>query len=317
MKRLVTISAFVLLALLGIGQTEPIASLSFSSDSIMIGEQIEMVLDITYSINGDSSEVVWPEIKETVADHIQIIEETKRDTTSLVEIDPYLFKQTAKFLITSFDSGYFAVPPFVFKFNGAEVESNAALLQVMYPLAEVGGELKDIKGIMPINFSLLDFIIFYWYWFAIGLIVLVGFVILFFALKKKPMVSIQLAPTPEVIEPPHVIALRKLSDLERRKLWQQDKVKHYYIELSHIYREYLEKRYKILALEETSDEIVVELSRLGLGRELVREAQNLLILSDLVKFAKEKPLASEHERALVVCREFVSKTKIDAEVSVN
>ena len=35
----------------------------------------------------------------------------------------------------------------------------------------------------------------------------------------------------------------------------------------------------------------------------------MLVLADLVKFAKEKPLPNEHERALEYAREFVQITR--------
>ena len=60
---------------------------------------------------------------------------------------------------------------------------------------------------------------------------------------------------PENLELPEVIALAGACKLKGRKPWIHKQVKHYYIRLSEILRRYIEGRYQIMALEQTTDEI--------------------------------------------------------------
>jgi hypothetical protein len=55
--------------------------------------------------------------------------------------------------------------------------------------------------------------------------------------------------------PPHVWALKELDKLNQKKLWQSGEVKSYYSELTDIARTYIELRYKIPAMEKTTDEL--------------------------------------------------------------
>ena len=76
-----------------------------------------------------------------------------------------------------------------------------------------------------------------------------------------------------------------------------------------VVREYLESRYAIQAQEQTSDEIFASLRHMDItdaNRNILRQ---LLVLADLVKFAKEKPLPHENEQSLDNAVAFVNNTK--------
>jgi hypothetical protein len=107
-----------------------------------------------------------------------------------------------------------------------------------------------------------------------------------------------------------VIALRELDGLAELKLWQQGEFKHYYTRLTEIIRQYMERRYGIPAMEMTSREIHQAWATSGEDREdLAGNLDLLLNLADLVKFAKEKPVASDNEENLERAYDFVHKTK--------
>jgi hypothetical protein len=79
--------------------------------------------------------------------------------------------------------------------------------------------------------------------------------------------------------------------------------------ISEIIREYIEKRYQVHALENTTDEIMQSLRFHSIEPNLLAKLNQVLVLSDLVKFAKEKPLANENEMSLMNAVEFVKETK--------
>jgi len=142
-----------------------------------------------------------------------------------------------------------------------------------------------------------------------GLLGMVVLVSLIYFLVKKMGQKEPPPPEPEVIIPAHQTALEKLDDLENAELWQKGNVKEYQSQLTYIIREYLENRYDINALENTTVEIKKDLKKLSLGDELQNDLQNILQVADLVKFAKAKPGASVHEEFMEKAKRFVLQTK--------
>jgi hypothetical protein len=110
--------------------------------------------------------------------------------------------------------------------------------------------------------------------------------------------------------PAHVIAFEQLALLREKKLWQQGFIKQYYSEITEIFRRYLENRYAIQAMEETSDEILSALQKLRFPGTMMADADRILRRADLVKFAKYQPSLEEHEEIFTVIHDFVDKTKI-------
>jgi hypothetical protein len=98
--------------------------------------------------------------------------------------------------------------------------------------------------------------------------------------------------------PPHEQALLALRELEEKRLWQKGKVKEFYSEVSEIVRRFFEGRFRIIALELTTDEILAELKRLPSAQPILKPVNTFLLAADLVKFAKYEPTIAEHEEEL-------------------
>jgi hypothetical protein len=109
--------------------------------------------------------------------------------------------------------------------------------------------------------------------------------------------------------PFHTQILNRLQELRGKKLYQQD-TKAYHSELTDIIRDYLEKRYVIKTHEKTSDEIFTSLKFIDMDQENRNLLRQILLLADLVKFAKEKPLPAENEQSMDNAIAFVSKTRL-------
>ena len=91
-------------------------------------------------------------------------------------------------------------------------------------------------------------------------------------------------------EPADVIALRELEQLREEKPWVNKQVKLYYIRLTEILRIYIERRYHIMALEQTTDEILASPEKIRTARiNSLKSLASILKLADLVKFAKVIP----------------------------
>jgi hypothetical protein len=121
--------------------------------------------------------------------------------------------------------------------------------------------------------------------------------------KKEEVVEI---PEPEPL--PHEWAIKALDELEQKRLWQSGEVKEHYSLLTGILREYLERRYGIKALEQTTDEIIEQLTHLQLSDELLSDTEELLSIADLIKFAKADPGIDIHAATIQRVRRFVMET---------
>lgn len=286
-----------------------------SNNSIVIGQQVELKLTVDYKVNnGKQIKITWPEFKDTLRKEVEIVSQTKVDTIIPDSSDMFRFKQTKTLYITSFDSGYWAITPFKFGINNDTngIFTEALLLQVNTIAVDTTLAIKDIKAPFDESYTWIDWIKDNPYLvmgISVGVILLIlilYFVINYFKNKPEPVV---VAPPPI---PAHVVALEKLETLKTQKLWQDGKVKQYHIALSEIVREYIENRFKIPALEQTTDEILFGFRNVAVDEESKAKLKQLLILSDLVKFAKEQPLSSENEQSLNNAIEFINGTSLNA-----
>ncbi|MBK9798239.1 MAG: hypothetical protein IPP56_00410 [Bacteroidetes bacterium] len=91
-------------------------------------------------------------------------------------------------------------------------------------------------------------------------------------------------------------------------MWQEGKYKIYQIRLSDIVRSYIENRFQIAAMEQTTDETMRSMRRIHIEDGLRFKLRQLLSLSDMVKFAKEQPLPSENEQSMEDAILFVKTT---------
>lgn len=113
-----------------------------------------------------------------------------------------------------------------------------------------------------------------------------------------------------VVRPAHEIALEKLKNLKQSKIWEDStNIKAYQSKLTHILREYLENRYHVKALENTTGEILDSLSESSILEEDKKTIKNILQIADLVKFAKAKVDENIHERFLDETIDFVVRTQ--------
>jgi len=255
------------------------------TNSILIGQQIN--LTITNEVNNTT---MWPIYNDIIND-IEIINSSSIDTTEKI------ISQT--FTITAWDSGSYYIPPIQFSENS---KTSGILLNVSDVILEEGAELKDIKQPMnaPIGWSDI------WPW-LLGIIVVAFFIIIlkkYLFGKKQDKIKI----VPKMVIPADVIALNDLEKLEKEKIWQAGNIKKYHTELSEIIRRYTEMRFKFIALELTTDEIIENLKD-KIATEQIKNIKLLLQRADLVKFAKSKPIDTENTESMQLAKDFVFSTK--------
>lgn len=303
--------AYYLLFAILLSQTFSFAQVSVNATlenpKVYIGQKAKIELRAVVTNN---EKINFPNFKDTITSSIEIRSISKIDTIKNSESNQKTYVQ--KIEIASFDTGYFAIPPFEFfdKSNNKKILSEALLFNVIKVPVDTTLAIKDIKGPMEAKIPWWDYFLKY----IIAIVIAHMLVGLYFYLTKKKKV-IKDSPKPIVIIPPHIYALEELNKLALEAIWKQGFYKEYHIRISEVLREYIEKRFGVFALEQTTDEIMRALKRENIDSESKAKLKQVLFLSDMVKFAKEIPIALENEQSIQSAIYFVEHTKQNATIN--
>jgi len=273
--------------------------------TIRIGDQTKLFISVRQPVK---AHVNFPKLMDTVVSKVQVVSINKPDT-AYDQTDKSAITVTQSYTITSFDAGSYTIPGFSIGSENGSAKTNELTLQVETVKVDTTKSIYDIKQPFAVSYTWLDWVHDNWYWIAGPLVLIALIVGAIIYLRKRPK---PVAPVVKIVEPlvpPHIVAMNKLKELRDKKLWQQEQVKQYHIELSDIVREYLEKRYVIKTHEKTTDEILASLKRMDITDENRDKLKQILVLADLVKFAKEKPLPAENEGSMDIAIDFVSGTR--------
>jgi len=305
MNKLLYILVFIF-GSLGLSAQTVDVNASIDTNFLLIGEQTQIELKVKYKLDGENVAVQFPTLVDTITEFIEIVYTSPIDTVYPDKDDLSIIEQTQIITVTSFDSGSYVIPYFEIQINENLFQTGPLHIEVMPMEVDTSKAIFDIRGPIEEPFSIIDWAKENWIWIAIVLILLIGGILLILYLKNRPD-KVEEEIQPDI--PPHVISLQKLQKLKDQQLWQNNKVKAHHSEISEIIREYIEKRYEVNALENTTDEIMQSLRFHSIEPNLLAKLNQVLILADLVKFAKEKPLANENEMSLLAAVEFVKETK--------
>ena len=249
--------------------------------NIRIGEQFQLKISVDETEN-----VIIPKI---FLKGLEIIDSTKIDTikNSLIR----------KYILTGFDSGAFYIPQQQIFVKNQAYLTDSLLINVATVAIDTAKVKKfPIKNIKKEPFTLDDFKIYIYILLAVLLII--GFWIYWFVIRKRKETLD--TPTYRTL-PPYDEAILRLNELDEKLLWQNNKIKEYYSELTEIVRGYIERELKVPALENTTDEVLEMIKdfksadTIETSAETIDRLKDLLREADLVKFAKSKPLAIEIE----------------------
>lgn len=282
------------------------ATARIDSTNILLGDQIEYFLEIEYPKNVT---VEFPNISDSLQSLIEVLGKSKIDT---IDLDDKAFqKQMRSYTITCFDSGSYRIAPKWFKINvngiTDSVPTNGVSLFVHSMAIDTTRGLTDIKMPYSAPLTLKEVTP---YILGIILIAAIIFLIIYSIKRKKknkPFFTLPAKPK----EPAHIVALRELDRIKNEKIWQKEKTKQYYSEVTDVLRTYIEERFDIRAMEQTTDEI---LDGFRYRKDLLTEKSftnlsQILSLADLVKFAKYKTLPDDDNLTLVNSYFFVNETK--------
>ncbi len=303
--RLLALSVLVALAAVAAHGQNVTATARVDSNHILIGDWLKLTIEINHPSDISVSRPALP-------DSLEGFEIVRRDSP-VVKTSGGQSLTTAGFVITSFDTGMHIFPAVPVRYlrqgdtTKYYAETSPVLVTVRGIAVDTSLDIKDIKPPMGVPITFADILP-----YLIGIIVLGGIVWLVRYIMKKRARGESLIPE-EPPRPAHEIALEALRALESEKLWQRGKVKEYHSQLTDIIRVYIGRRFRIMAMEMVSDEILGSPPIRALPGEAAGRLRDLLFCADLVKFAKYQPAAGKNEKSMESSYAFVEQTWRDHE----
>jgi hypothetical protein len=273
------------------------------TNSALIGDQLKLFLSVETPAD---VRIKFPGLKDTITRKIEIVGDSYTDTTH-VSGNKVTFGRNL--LITVFDTGFFEIPSLEFTTVSGQLSDTVSTLPLHFVVLPVPADttLRDIKRNFKAPVNLAEILYYVKEDYPYGLLLIgIGlaawFTVRYIRKRRKRGKDI---PAEVPGELPEVTALRELERINEEKPWLHNKVKHYYIRLSDVLRHYVEGRYKIMALEQTTDEILASLKLTPCDASDLSNLSNVLKLADLVKFAKVIPAAEENALQVNLATEFV------------
>jgi len=304
LKRLHLLFLAIISVLPLVGQSLIEVDAAVDRNRITIGDRIvySLVIDRAESLDirtpGDAANLGSFEIKDyTVAEPL---------------VKDGRVRETFTYTISVFDTGTYVIPPFPIAFMSPDsqqqfITSEPLEIYVESILKEGDIELRDIKP--PFNLP-GDWLM--WLLMIGGLLLIAGlaFGIWWYYRNQNGEGPVF---RKEVIRPAHEVALEELDTLVQSDLLENMQHKSFFTVLSDILRRYVEGRYYIKAMEETTGELMSSMNDADLSAEDIDYLQKSLTNCDLVKFAKFVPTEAQTQDTVKLARAFIERTMLEFE----
>ena len=290
-----------------------VVSAAIDSTTLFIGDQTDLHLRATCEVG---EQVQLPALDKELIPGIEIVDKTVVDTATLsdgrVQYNQYL-------TLTSFEDSLFYIAPLPFVSGDDTLWSESLMLNVVQPFEMDSADMAitDIKGIYKAPI---------WWWGILRWVLLalaiagvgVGGYYLITYLQSRMRKGEEETTAAEPLRPAEEVALEKLDAIREQKIWQTGQVKEYHTQLTDVVREYIDRRFEVSSVEQTSDETLRAMRPLlSSQKELYEQLRKMLTLADLVKFAKWTTTPDENEQSLRSAYAFVKETTLAEEVATD
>jgi hypothetical protein len=172
--------------------------------------------------------------------------------------------------------------------NGTrELKTPQIFIEVKSTLKEGPDAPKDIVDIQPLELVPFNWKPYIWGGSAAAMLLVLGAGAFIWYRKSRKKAE-------EVKKPAHVLALEEIEKLKSEHLVEKGIVREHYFRLSDIFRHYIENRFSIPAIEQTTQELLPAIMRLAALNDTAKSGmRQFLQHSDMVKFAKYLPPQDE------------------------
>jgi len=286
--------SFLFFSLGGFSQTDVSVRSAINRDKIMIGEPVELKLEAHLPAGTDAS---WFPLDSLA--HFEFISKGKIDTVATADTRTY--RQTV--IITSFDSGRWAVPSLPFTIGNKEYLTDSLPVSVAYSNFDPKQDYHDIKDIVEVQNTATRYV----NWIVLGLALLSLLAVIYF-LRKKATVSQPIAVKKPISSlSPLQEALQSIEQLQKRGNAESLPARIFHTELNDIFRNYLYRKTSVATMEKTSGELMLQLKQFNLPAGDFTSVAQVLRLNDAVKFAKYLPADTERREAIEIIRKSVEQ----------
>ncbi len=151
--------AVVFLLISVVSKAQVNATAKIDSSEILVGDHVNLDIEVSYS---KDLNLKWPLILDTLTKYIEVINQDKIDTSRNNQLTT--LKQRVK--ITSFDSGFFVIPPFNFLYqkendtNVYTAETEPLLLNVQILEVDTAKAIKPIKEPLSVPITLKEVLVY-------------------------------------------------------------------------------------------------------------------------------------------------------------
>ncbi|MCC5915694.1 MAG: hypothetical protein JJU02_00040 [Cryomorphaceae bacterium] len=205
-------------------------------------------------------------------------------------------------IVTSFDTGYHVMEPIEWRYDGQVYESEVQAVEVEWVMIEEGMDLYDIKNVLGVPRP--------WHFYVFLILTIAAILLaLYNAWQLIRERKVRTKAPPEIEKSPLEIAMEKLRDLDASKIWEEEKYGLFFLDLTTILRQYIERTSGIRAMEATLDELMVRLDNLDISDQDLQTMKLFFQQAELIKYAKQTPARSSKEKYLNEVMGYIRKIK--------
>lgn len=317
MKRIKLVATILLLFCVSIMDAQVQVDIKIDSLQLFIGQQTAITLDVTCDAKQKPE---LPHFDSSLSDGhfqqlvpgVEVIEQCKPDTQMLNEGKRMQISQ--RYIITSFDSALYYLPPMKVMIDTTAYPSKALALRVYSPEVDTlhVEKFAGIETVEPLEFAWEDWHHTGFSALAIALLVLLTTLAAWWLSKGNPVIPL-MRRKPKL--PPHQVAMQEIQRIKDEKSWATEESKEYYTRLTDTLRTYIQDRYGFRAMDMTTSEIIERLTKEN-DSEALAELSQLFQTADLVKFAKYTTPINENDANLLTAIQYINHTKQEFDPSL-
>ena len=280
------------------------------SSVLLMGKQSIIHLEVVHDVAQKGQIVNEPQLKDSISYLVDGIEYAGVVRNDSNVIDNNKVQINKDYLIQSFDSGLYTIPPFKYVIGIDTFKSKPLTLKVLpIQVDSIYETITDFAPIEQVERKILDYIpdaITDNYAVILIIIALVlGLIALLYIYKRHKKSN----PIEKPVIPPYDLALMQLTALNELHLCEKGEEKEFYTQLTDILREYLTNRFGINAMEMTSSQIINAVKKNSEANCSKAYIEDVLEIADFVKFAKVRPLPEDNTNSYNAALQFVQNTK--------